>query len=130
MGLPTLDVLAAAAPPEADVVLSTIDARRGQLYAAVYRQEGRRRERLTDFECLTPDEIAHKLAAIGFEELAIIGESPIELTRALRKSGKVVAVEDSYPSAPTLLELALDMVRAGDVSDALALSPIYLKKPT
>jgi tRNA threonylcarbamoyl adenosine modification protein YeaZ len=38
VALPTLDVLAASARPEADVVLSTIDARRGQLYAAVYRQ--------------------------------------------------------------------------------------------
>ena len=130
LGMPTLDVLAAAAPPTADIVLSTIDARRGQLYAAVYKQEDRRRERVTDFACLTVDEVAHMVTAMGFRELAMVGESPAGLTNALRKSGTVVTVEDSYPSGPILHELAHEMVRAGVRSDALSVSPIYLKKPT
>ena len=128
--LATLDVLAAAAPPGADVVLSTIDARRGQLYAALYRRAGRHRERLTDFTCTTPEKVARMVAATRFKELAVVGESPGDLTVAMGGSGKVVAVKDPYPGAQALIELARHTVRAGELSDALEVSPIYLKKPT
>jgi tRNA threonylcarbamoyladenosine biosynthesis protein TsaB len=130
VALPTLDVLAASAQPKADVVLSTIDARRGQLYAAVYRQGSTGRERATDFLCLTEGEVADLVTSIGFKRLSVVGELPARLVQLLGDSGEVEPAEETYPNASALLELALEMSRANKTSDALAVSPIYLKKPT
>jgi hypothetical protein len=60
----------------------------------------------------------------------VVGESPGDFIAAAGKSRKVVAVEDNYPGARALMELARRTVRAGDLSDAMTVSPIYLKKPT
>jgi tRNA threonylcarbamoyladenosine biosynthesis protein TsaB len=126
----TLDVLAASAHKKADVVLSTIDARRGQLYAAVYKQGSSGRERVTDFLCLTPEEVADLVTSLGFKRLAVVGELPVQLVRLLGRYGEVQPADETYPNASTLLGLAVEMARAKKTSSALAVSPIYLKKPT
>lgn len=126
----TLDIVARGAPPAADLVLSTTDARRGQLYAAAYRREEGILERATDYLCLEPAGISRALASLAFEELAVAGEAPEVLVSALERRGRVVHGGDPYPAGGDLIALAHSIIARGETTDAISLSPVYLKKPT
>jgi tRNA threonylcarbamoyladenosine biosynthesis protein TsaB len=130
VGMSTLDVLAAGAPCHADAVLATIDARRGQLYAAAYRRHGGALVRATDYICATPGEVALAVGRLGFDELAVVGEAPGDL--ALAMGGRRVdwTAEERYPVGEALLLRASELVARGEGSDPVSISPIYLKKPT
>jgi tRNA threonylcarbamoyladenosine biosynthesis protein TsaB len=130
VGMPTLDLLAAGAPDSADLVLATIDARRGQVYAAAYRQDAGRRKRVTDYLCVTPDELARVVAPLGLEGLALVGEEPPALVAWLGGSGRVRVVEGSHPGGGAMLALASELAARGGASDPASVMPIYLKKPT
>lgn len=126
----TLEIVARSAPPTADLVLSTIDARRGQYYAAAYRREEGVLERATDYLCLEPAGIARALAPFAFEELAVFGEVFEVLPVALGRRGRVVRSENHYPEGGELIALAHSIIALGQTTDAVSLSPVYLKKPT
>jgi tRNA threonylcarbamoyladenosine biosynthesis protein TsaB len=130
VGMPTLDVLAGNAPGTADLVLSTIDARRGQLYAAAYRQVAGKRERVTGYMCMTPIDIVGLVAPLGFKELAVTGEAAEGLIEALRKSGRVVEGDSPYPKGGATVDLACEMAVRGETTDAVSVVPLYLKEPT
>lgn len=130
VGMSTLDVLAAGAPGSADGVLALIDARRGQLYSAAYRLAGEERERVTDYLCATPAELARAVARLGFDELALVGESSDELVRGLSGVCHVTAAAERFPAGEALLLCADELIARAQVSDPAYVSPIYLKKPT
>lgn len=130
VGISTLDVMAAGAPPDADAVLATIDARRGQLYAAAYTRNGEALVRVTDYVCATPGEVARAVGRLNFDELAVVGEAPGDLARELGGRRVVRTVEGRYPEAKALLRLACELAGRGRGADAASVSPIYLKKPT
>lgn len=130
VGMSTLDVLAASAPRAADAVLATIDARRGQLYAAAYRRHGAALVRETDYICATSAEVALAVGRLGLDELAVVGEEPGGLAGALGGCRVIRTAEGHYPDANALLRLACELAQRGRGADAASVSPIYLKKPT
>ncbi len=129
-GIPTLDILAAAADPEADAVLATLDARRGQFYAAAYRRADGRLERLTDYLCGEPPLLARAVAGVRFRTLALAGEVPGRLEGEMKRRGRVLPAEVRFPPAAALLALAGSLLSSGAGADPASLAPIYLKKPT
>jgi tRNA threonylcarbamoyladenosine biosynthesis protein TsaB len=130
VGMSTLDVLAAGAPGSEDGVLALIDARRGQLYAAAYRRAGEERERVTEYLCATPAELAREVAPLGFVEVALVGESSDELVRGLSGVCRVTAAAERFPVGKALLLRASELIARAQASDPVSVSPIYLKKPT
>lgn len=130
VGVSTLDILAEGSDGDADMVLASIDARRGQLYAAAYARGAGGLERLTDYMCAEPRVIAGALARLPFKRLALIGEVPPDLESELVRRGRVFPSRDEYPSGAALLALADSRLSGGGATDPVALSPIYLKKPT
>lgn len=129
VGVPTLDTLACAAK-DSDLVLSVLDARRGTLYAALYRTGEARPRRVSEYMCAPPREIADAAAGCGFETLAVSGEASDELMGMLDKGGgRVIRPGGPIPDGGLLLELARVMRLEGMDSDAASVCPIYLKKP-
>lgn len=133
LGVPTygvcsLDALGAeAAPPDGGSgrapattrVLVATDARRRELYWAVYAAGG---VRVSDPGVDPPAVVAGHAARLGVA--AAVGEGAHRYSDALR-----VPVRDSprYPSAYLLVTLAADRIRAGAAGERLV--PRYLRRP-
>lgn len=130
LGIGTLDIIAQSAPPEADLVLSTIDARRGEYYAAAYRRKDGELERATGYVCGTPGELARATRAMRYRRLCVAGEAPPELLGLLQGGGPVLRAVGETPGGPGLVRLADLKFRRGEATDAASVNPVYLKKPT
>ena len=127
--MPTLDVLARQAPEGARGVIAAVDARRGQLYAAVYRCDAGEFERLTDYLCLEPGGLLEVLKSLGVEDAAFVGAVPAPLFDELASGVRLEAVGEKYPTAEALVGLAVEMARADELTDAVGALPVYLKEP-
>ncbi len=129
VGMPTLDLLAHAAPGIDRDILAVMDARRGQLYAAAFRPTDETLERLTDYMCVEPSSLCCVAAELDIGDLVVAGEATVELMDLLGKTRHVVTTGGDYPTGGALIKLASDMIESGDVSDAVSVAAIYLKKP-
>lgn len=129
VGVSTLDILAAGAPGGADLVLSTIDARRGMLYAAAYRPANGVPERISEYICDRPCRVAEMALTLGYESVAVVGEAPPTLTEPLGEGGGLTVGDDPLPRGREVLSLSDGLIAGGSVGDAASVAPVYLKKP-
>jgi tRNA threonylcarbamoyladenosine biosynthesis protein TsaB len=138
VGVPTLDALALAAPPWDGVLCAALDARKQEIYAALYRRD----------EPDGGDDRDHRIVrlgapvAIGAEDLiaaltppcSVIGdvvEAYGALFTASLGAGVRLLASDAHPpraaAAARLAAARLRAVPAGD--DLVALTPQYLRPP-
>jgi tRNA threonylcarbamoyladenosine biosynthesis protein TsaB len=125
IGVPTLDVLAAAQGPDERPLCALLQAGRGRICVAIYRwldggwrlQEG---PRLTTWPALWgetagPTLFCGEIDAQGMDMLAALGERAVLLpsARRLRRAG-------------FLAEIAWQRLRRGETDDPATLVPIYL----
>ena len=68
-------------------------------------------------------------AELDIGDLVVAGEATVELMDLLGKTRHVVTTGGDYPTGGALIKLASDMIESGDVSDAVSVAAIYLKKP-
>jgi len=129
VGIPTLDILAAGKGDEG-ITLSVLDAKRGMLYAAAYRNESGTLNPLSDYACLAPDEIVD--AGVRFIDgpLVVVGEAPDVLIDAFKAEGMEVTYVEELPRARDMLPLCDQMLSGGRAGTAVSVTPMYLKKPT
>lgn len=123
LGIPTYGVcsLDAIGHPAAcgEPVLAATDARRREIYWAVYDAAG---QRLTGPSVDVPAEVAGR--ARDFQVSAAVGDGAHRYAEAL---GLPVRAEPRYPSAQALALLAAERVRAGAPGEPL--TPLYLRRP-
>lgn len=130
VGVPTLDSLAEGVVEGADLVLSLVDARRGVLYAALYRPTPDGPRRITEYSCLTPSEAVAEAGAIDHGMLAVAGYAPPELENELESAGlDFWCTGERTPGGGALLSASLRRLNAGRAGTPFSVAPIYLKKP-
>jgi tRNA threonylcarbamoyladenosine biosynthesis protein TsaB len=118
--VPTLDAMAAAVPWAALPVCPVLDARKGEVYASLYRwQEGVMR-RDWDYLALPPSALAARLS----EPTLVVGDGAPAIhspyARALPPPRRL-------PSPACVGVLGLERLRSGDTVAAAALAPFYLR---
>lgn len=126
---------ALARPAEIDrlaqgrAVLATIDARRGEVFAAPYDHEG---NALAAPRAIAPDEIARLLAEAGLgpegEPPLAVGDGALRYRAELERAGALLAADESPLNllrAGAVCELAVEAV-SGGLAHAL---PDYLRRP-
>lgn len=132
-GASTLDTLAVGAPTCQGLLVSVVDARRGKLYAAAYRRTGGRLpERLTEYLCMEPGDIAREVLSLDAGPVRVVGDVIHGLVGALADAGvEVAGAFEQYPRARDLLALAWDALlnKDGRLGSAASVLPVYLKKP-
>lgn len=91
--LRSLAVQAATAPEAADVdaVAAVLDARRKEVFAAVWRHDG---GGLVDPLALAPEQLVKTLQATGLRLLAV-GDGAVEFRQVLERSGALIPPDDS-----------------------------------
>lgn len=128
--VPTLAALAESARPLEGLVCPMLDARRGEVYGALFRL-GARRERMLDDAALSAEDLAALVreAAPGEDVVflgsgARAGESAIE-----RAMGGAAVFRDPGIDAPTPLAMASVVEEGGlpDPGDVALLEPVYLR---
>lgn len=128
VGLSGLDVLAFQVRHVRRLICAVIDARRGELFWALYRPVPGGVQRETDLRVGTPAELAAELQAAS-EDCVVIGDG---LTRArddLRQVGiEVQDTFDAQPDAADLAALAVPRFEREETTRPTDLLPIYLRQ--
>lgn len=128
-GVPTLDALAAQLPPTTAQICPIVDARKGEVYTALYKQgKNGNVEQLIPYQVLPP---ARLLEALPLQETVFVGDE-VEVYGELI----VERLGDKALFAPphlrclrgtTVAELGLRRLMHGEGDDIASLAPIYVR---
>ena len=124
IGISTLDALASNLPFSRYLVCPILDARKGEVYTAIYRKN----EKVTDDMAVKPASLIEMIK----EDTVFLGDGVSAYRNLLKEQ-----LRDLYHEAPLPLQLpkasnvamlALDRLRSNDVDDPFALVPRYIRK--
>jgi tRNA threonylcarbamoyladenosine biosynthesis protein TsaB len=118
--VPTLDAMAAALPWAMLPVCPVLDARKGEVYASLYRWDGGAMRRDWDYLALSPEALAARLTEPVI--LAGDGASAVRSTHA-----RLVPAPRRVPSPACVGVLGLERLRRGEGVAAAVLAPLYLR---
>ena len=129
IGLTSLDLLAYPERRSGRLIAAVIDARRGEVFWALYRQVPGGLQRLTDYSVSPPEDVACELMARTTECLAV-GDGALRYAEVL--SGvdhlELGGTGSAHPSAAVLVELAHPLAVREEFVQPSQLVPLYLRK--
>jgi tRNA threonylcarbamoyladenosine biosynthesis protein TsaB len=129
VGVPTLDALASNLPFTPYVICPILDARKGDVYSALYKDGGRGLvEQLTPYEVLSPLRLLEK---IPLEETIFLGDG-VEVYGELIKERLGAKALFAPPHlrflrGSTVAEIGLQRFKRGEQDDISSLVPIYVR---
>ena len=128
----SLDVVAMNADLSESVVAASLDARRGEVYWALYRMRtiGAEPQRITEPVVTSPEDLAIHLADRG-EEIVCVGSGFDRHTEAFQalQWAKFLGASGSNPLATHLVTLAGQRLAADVTVAPGAVEPMYLRAP-
>ncbi len=130
IGVASLDLVAFPVRYSPKLIVAAVDARRGELFTAFYRQVPGGIQRLTPHHVVTPDDLASELLATA-EECMLVGDGAVRYREVFDGLHKVEIIEDglAYPSASSLVMLAHAQALREQWVKPWDLQPLYLRKP-
>ena len=131
IGIASLDLLAFPLRHTDRMIVAVIDARRGEVYHARYRQAPGGLQRLSDPVVGTPEDLVGELV-LRTDDLLLVGDGALryrdhiatELPKALFADSWL-----SYPSAAPLVQLAHAQALREQFVQPWELEPLYLRQP-
>jgi tRNA threonylcarbamoyladenosine biosynthesis protein TsaB len=128
----SLDAVAMNADWSDDLVAAALDARRGEVYWAVYRMRGSGAEpqRITEPVVTSPEDFAIHLADRA-EQVVCVG-SGFERHHAFFENlayATLVGAGSQFPSAQNVVALAAHRIAADDTMLPTEITPMYLRAP-
>lgn len=128
VGVSSLHVLARQAHSDGRLICPLIDARKGEVYCAVYRWEKGRLAEVRRADVLKPDQALARIDG----PCVFIGSGAILYERMIAEktgqSGAFSLAGQHFIKASTIADLALSRFEAGDVDDVRHLAPWYIRK--
>jgi tRNA threonylcarbamoyladenosine biosynthesis protein TsaB len=130
IGVPSLDLVAFPLRFSPKLIVAAVDARRGELFTAFYRQVPGGIQRLTPHHVVTPDDLASELLATA-EECVLVGDGAVRYREVFEGLHKVEIIDDglAHPSASSLVMLAHAQALREQWVKPWDLQPLYLRKP-
>jgi tRNA threonylcarbamoyladenosine biosynthesis protein TsaB len=125
----SLDLLAFPVRHTNRLIATVIDARKGELFFAFYRQVPGGVQRLSDYRLGAPDDVAAEIEARHTEVLCV-GDGALRY-RDVLEGRRVEFAEQwlAHPSAAPLVQLAHARALREDWMNPWELEPLYLRKP-
>ncbi len=130
IGVSSLDLLAYPVRHCSKLIVATIDARRGEIFHADYRQVPGGVQRVSEPSVSTPDDLAAELQAHGNEAI-LVGDGAVRYADTFTNLRGVEAAEPSiaFPSAASIVQLAHAKALREEFVVPTELEPVYLRKP-
>lgn len=130
IGVSSLDLLAFPVRFTSRLIVATIDARRGELFYAFYRQVPGGVQRITAHQVGSPDDLASEILASG-EECLLVGDGALRYREVFEGLKKIEIVEEGFahPSASSLVMLAHAQALREQWVKPWDLQPLYLRRP-
>jgi tRNA threonylcarbamoyladenosine biosynthesis protein TsaB len=128
VAVPSVRVLVENAPPQAQNVAIVLDAKRDQIYSALFERAG---ETWIEREPAHLDSLVDVLSR-ALRPVHLLGEGIPHHEKFIPKNdpGIMVTPQDSWrPRAQSVAKIGWQMARRGDFTDALALTPVYIRRP-
>ena len=132
IGVSTLEALAENLSAISGIVVPVMDARRGQLYCAVFESDGNACKRITEDEALTFGELAERLSHYRDVPIYLVGdgyriayERLTELGVALKNTPLLLVNQNAYSCA----RVAKRKYESGDYTTDELIAPTYLRMP-
>lgn len=126
IGVCSLDAMAENAPEECDRILTVLDAKRGEVYAAAYERGARGLERIRGPEVSQPAAAGQWLPVPFF----VMGDGLRRHADVLCRAGAIAAAEALWRvRAGVVARLGLAAYRGGGGEDVFGLQPTYLRLP-
>ena len=126
----SLDLLAYPLRYARRLVVATIDARRHELYWAMYRQVPGGVQRVSDYELAAPDDLVAEIEARG-EDALVCGDGALRFADAFNSLGRRVELAGpahASPSLTALAELARARYEREDFCAPSEVLPMYLRR--
>jgi tRNA threonylcarbamoyladenosine biosynthesis protein TsaB len=132
VGVPTLDALAWTLPYAAPLVCPVLDAKKNEVYAALYRTREGRLCPCLPARAQAPAALAAELAAATGEPVVFVGDAaalhaPV-FRAALGDRAHVGPPGLRLPSAVTVAELGWAALERGEAVDPDVLVPLYVRR--
>jgi len=126
IGVCSFDAMARNAPREETRILTALDAKRGEVYAAAYERREGRLVRTREPFVTTPD----KAAALLQTPFYVMGDALPRYADILCEGGSTAADQTLWRvRASVVAQLGLAAHRSGRRDDPLTLTPLYLRLP-
>jgi len=129
VGVSSLDLLAFPVRWTNRQIVSVVDARRGEVFYAAYRQVPGGVQRLTEPQVGTPEQLCNEIQATGDDCLAV-GDGARRYADELMDLIKVEIADAglAYPSPQSLVQLAHARAMREEFVNAWDVQPAYLRK--
>lgn len=128
-GVSTLEAMALQLGEQNGIILPVMDARRSQVYTALFRMEGGKLMRLVDDCAISLDALKEKIKSFG-EPIFLVGDGSILCYNTLKEavSTLVLPPEHRMHQRSAGVGMAANAkILAGEPGDANALQPNYLR---
>jgi tRNA threonylcarbamoyladenosine biosynthesis protein TsaB len=128
VGVSTLDVLASQVSPTPYLICPIIDARKGEVYSALYRYERiNRLKRLSDYQAVRPEALFKTLQ----EPTIFLGNGVKtygdDLTNSLGSFAMVSPTALHIPHGSAVARLGVDLLLRKEVLDLATFIPLYVR---
>jgi tRNA threonylcarbamoyladenosine biosynthesis protein TsaB len=130
VGVVSLDLLAFPVRWSPRLIVAALDARRGELFTASYRQVPGGLQRLGDHRLSSPDDLAGDLGATR-QEVLVVGDGALRHCETFADLANVELGDQglAHPSAASLVQLAHARAVREDFVKPWELEPLYLRRP-
>jgi len=131
VGVPTLDALAYPLSGHAGLVCPILNARKNEVYTALYRSTSAGQECLVPARAAAIQELLELLGSYK-EQVTFIGDGLAEYAVTLKEQmGELACLAPtcaSYPRGAAVAELGLQLLQKGTASDPMTLLPYYVRE--
>ena len=132
VGVSSLEALAENLAPLGGILVPCMDARRGQLYTAIFKSDGGELKRLTADDAISYSALADLLRQYEGEDIYLSGDGYDTARTALLREGisiketpRLLIPENAYSCAV----VANRMLERGEVTSDACIAPTYLRMP-
>jgi tRNA threonylcarbamoyladenosine biosynthesis protein TsaB len=130
IGVSSLDLLAFAPRFSSRRIVCAIDAGRGEIFHASYRQSPGGVQRITEPSVGTAEDLAAELNLLD-EGVLLVGDGALRYRAAFDDTNRIEMGDSgvAHPSAGSLVQLAHARALREDFVTPTELTPLYLRKP-
>jgi tRNA threonylcarbamoyladenosine biosynthesis protein TsaB len=125
---PSLDLLAYGVRFSPRLICAAVDARRGEVFCAFYRQVPGGVQRLSEYVAWPPERLAAEIQARSGETLYVGNGALVYRDKLPHARAEFASLAQAFPSAKSLVELALPRFMREDTDPLLELEPLYVRK--